>query len=300
MKSNTFAAIDIGSNAARLLIKRCDPDAPEGADPLRKLLLLRVPPRLGFDVFSKGKVSAKKGENLVRFMKACRQLVKIYSVDEMRACATSAMRDAENGSELIKEVEKEADIKIEIISGEEEARIVYANHLESGLADTLGPSLCVDVGGGSTEINFISDGELRRSLSFNIGTVRLLTGKVRPREWERLNTELSSLAADYGPMTIIGSGGNINKLYKMASVKDEARSSFPVEELSRLYHLLRPLSVEQRMSIYSLRPDRADVIIPAAEIFLNVASLVRAERIVVPVVGVADGIIDSLYSRCGC
>lgn len=294
MKEITFAAIDIGSNAVRLLIKREEEDSH---GPLKKLLLLRVPLRLGFDVFSKGKVTDKKAENLIRLMKAYRQLMKIYSVDVMRACATSAMRDAENGKELIKEIDEKTGIRIEIIAGEEEARIVYNNHVEYQ-GDRKGNYLYVDVGGGSTEINLLSEGELKKSMSFNIGTVRLLTGQVKPSEWHRLNEELSELASRYSDITIIGSGGNINKLYKMAQYKDEPHDTFSVAELARLYHMLKPLSVEQRMKIYNLKSDRADVIIPAAEIFLNVASLVNARNIVVPVIGVADGIIDGLYATC--
>lgn len=290
MKEKTYAAIDIGSNAVRLLIKRLE---NETDDKLKKLLLLRVPLRLGFDVFAKGKVSQKKGENLLRLMKAYRQLIKIYDVDELRACATSAMRDAGNGKELIKEIEDKTGIKIEIIAGEEEAKIVYYNHIEySGAPD--GNYLYVDVGGGSTEINLLADGRLQESLSFNIGTVRILTGKVKEEEWARLNEELTKISKRYDDIVIIGSGGNINKLYKLAKTKNEEDNSFSVEELSRIYHLLKPLSVEERMKKYDLKPDRADVIIPASEIFLTVASVTEAKKIVVPVIGVADGIIDGL------
>ncbi len=292
MKDRTFAAIDIGSNAVRLLIKRTDDDEQE--DKLKKLLLLRVPLRLGFDVFAKGKVSDKKAENLLRLMKAYRQLMKIYSVDEMRACATSAMRDAENGKELIEEIEDKTGIKIEIIAGEEEAQIVYNNHVEYH-GDCDGNYLYVDVGGGSTEINFLTDGELKKSMSFNIGTVRILTDKVNQEEWKRLHDELQNLIETYKDIVIIGSGGNINKLYKLAKLKNEEKNSFSVDELSRIYHLLKPLSVKQRMKMFDLKPDRADVIIPASEIFLNVASITGAKEIVVPVIGVADGIIDGLY-----
>jgi exopolyphosphatase/guanosine-5'-triphosphate,3'-diphosphate pyrophosphatase len=290
----TFAAIDIGSNAVRLLIKRVEDDDRDNK--LKKLLLLRVPLRLGFDVFAKGKVSDKKGENLIRLMKAYRQLMKIYSVDECRACATSAMRDAENGKELIKEIEDKTGISIEIIAGEEEAKIVYNNHVEYQ-DDRSGNFLYVDVGGGSTEVNFLTDGDLRKSMSFNIGTVRILTGKVKDEEWARLNRQLKPIVTDYSDIVIIGSGGNINKLYKMAREKDEATHSFSVGELARLYHILKPLSVKERMKEFDLKSDRADVIIPAAEIFLNIASVTGARRIIVPVIGVADGIIDGLYEK---
>ena len=294
----TFAAIDIGSNAARLLIKRAESEEGDSSvcPALKKLLLLRVPLRLGFDVFSKGEVSEKKAENLIRLMKAYKQLIKIYEVDRLRACATSAMRDAENGPELIKRIRKETDIDIEIIPGAEEASIVYNNHIEQG-GETRGDYLYVDVGGGSTELNFISDGTLISSRSFNIGTVRILTDKVKDSQWTELNDYLNGIEKDHKQVTIIGSGGNINKLYKMARTKDETDKSFTVDELARIYHTLEPLSVEQRMERYNLRADRADVIIPAARIFLNIASVVHARRIIVPTIGVADGIIDGLYLK---
>lgn len=261
---------------------------------LKKLLLLRVPLRLGFDVFSKGEISEKKAENLVRLMKAYKQLIKIYDVDRLRACATSAMRDASNGPEILRKIKKEADIDIDIIPGEEEARIVYNNHLERGGMDA-GAYLYVDVGGGSTELNFLENGHLVDSKSFNIGTVRILADKVNQHEWDRMHAFLEKLAAMYPDITIIGSGGNINKLYKLANEKDKENQSFNVAELSRLYHTLKPLSIEQRMDRYGMRADRADVIIPAAEIFLNIASTVNAKTIIVPTIGVADGIIDGLY-----
>lgn len=293
MKEKTYAAIDIGSNAVRLLVKRSQSNDSKSPD-LKKLLLLRVPLRLGFDVFAKGKVSAGKADDLVRLMKAYRLLMKIYDVDTYRACATSAMRDAENGKQIIRKIEEETDIRIEIIPGDEEAKIVYNNHIErTGTPD--GNYLYVDVGGGSTEINLLSAGELKVSKSFNIGTVRILTGKVKPSEWTRLDSELEILASQYGNITIIGSGGNINKLYKMATRDEKGGDCLTVAQLSRIYHLLKPLSCKERMDRYDLKPDRADVIIPAAEIFLNIAGVVDANKIIVPVIGVADGIIDGLY-----
>ncbi|MDE5644575.1 MAG: Ppx/GppA family phosphatase [Muribaculaceae bacterium] len=294
MREKTYAAIDIGSNAVRLLIKREESDTFETVPALKKLLLLRVPLRLGFDVFSKGEVSDKKADNLVRLMKAYRQLIRIYEVDRLRACATSAMRDAANGPDLLKRIRKETGIEVEIIAGEEEARIVYDNHIERGGLDS-GSYLYVDVGGGSTELNLIDNGTLIDSRSFNIGTVRILTGRVRKSEWDEMHDFLAGIASRFRDVTIIGSGGNINKLYKLAEVKDKENESFPVSELSRLYHTLKPLSVAQRMERYGMRNDRADVIIPAADIFLTVASTVGADKIIVPTIGVADGIIDGLY-----
>lgn len=292
----TYAAIDIGSNAARLLIKRSEKEICGPRPCLEKLILVRVPLRLGFDVFARGEISEKRAENLIRLMKAYRQLMKIYDVDVYRACATSAMRDAANGQELIKRIKKTSGLDLEIIDGAQEARIVYENHLES-TSDSRGNFLYVDVGGGSTELNFLSFGELLGSRSFNIGTVRMLTGKVKEKTLDDLRDMCKGLADRYRDINIIGSGGNINKLFRMARDKDSEAKTMPVAELRRLYDELAPLTVEQRMERYGMKPDRADVIIPAARIFLSIADMVGASYIMVPVIGVADGIIDTLVKK---
>ena len=294
-KAKTYAAIDIGSNAARLLIKRIDQNAAKRSG-FKKLLLLRVPIRWGFDVFKAGKLSKKKMEQVVRLLKAYRQLMKIYGVETYRACATSAMRDAKNGKEVMQEVKKETGITIEIISGQEEARIIYENHVEC-MQDRKGNYMYVDVGGGSTEINLLSDGVLCASASYNLGTVRLLNDAVKPEVWERLATELALLTQGMTDISIIGSGGNINKLYRLAEKKDRKRQCFTVAALRELYEELLPLTPEERMDQYALKQDRADVIVPAAQIFLRIAEVIRATRIFVPVIGLADGIIDDLYLK---
>ncbi len=291
MKTTNYAAIDIGTNAVRLLIKQVDTDGAEVT--FNKQLFLRVPLRLGFDVFREGRVSGTKGKKLERLMKAYRQLMKIYEVDRYRACATSAMRDAANGHELIAAIRKATDINIEIIAGEEEAKIVYNNHVEQ-FEDRQGNYVYVDVGGGSTEINLLTDGQLVCSRSYNVGTIRLLSGMVEEEYWERLFFELSELAAPYPDIHIIGSGGNINKLYRLTGKKDKQRI-LTIDELRALYEALHPLTPEERMRAFKLKADRADVIVPAAEIFLNVAAAVRAVDIRVPVIGLCDGIIDTLY-----
>lgn len=291
MKTVNYAAIDIGSNAARLLIKKVETD---GTTPeFTKQLFLRVPLRLGFDVFRQGRVSDAKAKKMERLMKAYRQLMKIYDVDRYRACATSAMRDAANGPKLIESIFKDTGIQIEIIAGEEEAGIVYNNHVEQ-LEDRDGNYIYVDVGGGSTEINLLTNGELVCSRSYNVGTIRILNGGVDEAAWQRMRDELAELAAPYGDVHIIGSGGNINKLYRLTGKKDKKRI-LTIEELRGLYEVLNPLTPEQRMAEYKLKADRADVIVPAAEIFLTVAAAVRAKDIVVPVIGLCDGIIDTLY-----
>lgn len=291
MKTVNYAAIDIGSNAARLLIKKVETD---GTTPeFTKQLFLRVPLRLGFDVFRQGRVSDAKAKKMERLMKAYRQLMKIYDVDRYRACATSAMRDAANGPKLIESIFKDTGIQIEIIAGEEEAGIVYNNHVEQ-LEDRDGNYIYVDVGGGSTEINLLTNGELVCSRSYNVGTIRILNGGVDEAAWQRMRTELTELAAPYEDVHIIGSGGNINKLYRLTGKKEKKRV-LTIEELRGLYEVLNPLTPEQRMAEYKLKADRADVIVPAAEIFLTVAAAVRAKDIVVPVIGLCDGIIDTLY-----
>ena len=287
----TYAAIDIGSNAVRLLIKQLEsPEAPH----FTKVLLLRVPLRLGFDVFSTGRISEKKEKNMVRLMKAYRNLMRIYDVSDYRACATSAMRDAANGPEIIRAIEKKTGIRIEIIDGQEEARMIYNNHIEY-MKGRKGNFMYVDVGGGSTEINLLSDGELVCSRSYNIGTVRILNEAVKESEWQRLGKDMKDLVLSYPGINLIGSGGNINKLIKLVRGKDSRYSRMTVQSLHELYGKLKEMTVEQRMEEYAMKPDRADVIVPAAEIFLTIARLVKADFVHVPVIGLADGIIDSLY-----
>lgn len=291
-----YAAIDIGSNAVRLLIKKVQDNENLVNKRLSKVMLLRVPLRLGFDVFSLGEVSDTKALKLRRLMKAFRQLMKIYEVTDYRACATSAMRDAKNGKLVIKRILKDTGINIEVIDGQEEARMIYNNHVEC-LEDRTGNYIYVDVGGGSTEINLLTNGELVQSLSYDIGTVRMLSNAVKEESWERMKGDLNRLMVDYQNINIIGSGGNINKLYRLADKKDKKNLRLPVPSLQALYDALKPLVPEQRMEEFSLKADRADVIVPAAEIFLTIAGIVKAEYVHVPVIGLADGIIDSLYAK---
>ena len=296
MSNKCYAAIDIGSNAVRLLIKKEKEDENLISKRLSKVMLLRVPLRLGFDVFSLGEVSEIKLVKLRRLMKAFRQLMKIYEVTDYRACATSAMRDAKNGKSVIKKILKDTGINIEVIDGQEEAHMIYNNHIEC-MEDRTGNYIYVDVGGGSTEINLLTNGELVQSLSYNIGTVRILSGAVKDETWAQMKDDLTRLTADFQGINIIGSGGNINKLYRLAEKKDKKKMRMPIASLQGLYDQLKPLTPEQRMNEFSLKADRADVIVPAAEIFLTIANIVKAEYIHVPVIGLADGIIDSLYSK---
>ena len=290
-----YAAIDICSNAVRLLIKSIDREAVQEKK-IKKVMMLRVPLRLGFDVFSIGELSEKKADKLRRLMKAFRQLMKIYDVDDYRACATSAMRDARNGRTIIKKIEKDTGIRIEIIDGQEEARMIYNNHIEC-MEDRLGNYMYVDVGGGSTEINLLTNGELVWSVSYNIGTVRMLSNAVKEGTWQQMEEELMKVTEGVAAINIIGSGGNINKLFRLADKKDKKLQRLPVSSLQTVYDVLKPLTPEERVEAFSLKQDRADVIVPAAEIFLKIAEVVHAEYIYVPVIGLSDGIIDNLYAK---
>ena len=272
-----YAAIDIGSNAVRLLIKSIDREAVQEKK-IKKVMMLRVPLRLGFDVFSIGELSEKKADKLRRLMKAFRQLMKIYDVDDYRACATSAMRDARNGRTIIKKIEKDTGIRIEIIDGQEEARMIYNNHIEC-MEDRHGNYMYVDVGGGSTEVNLLVKGELVCSKSYNIGTVRMLNDAVDFGEWKRLEADMKTLSENYLGTNIIGSGGNINKLYRLAEKTDKKRQRISVTVLKSLYEKLKLLSFEERMQVFNLKPDRADVIVPASEIFLTIAEIFHSEYI---------------------
>ena len=291
IKEFNLAAIDVGSNAARLLIKTVSIDL-DGRLSQRKALFLRVPLRLGMEVFKKGKISREKEEAFLRTMKAYRQLMKVFKVRDYRACATSAMRGAKNGRQVMDRVNEATGLGLKIISGDEESQIIYDIHL-SQLQDDNN-YLYVDVGGGSTEVTFISQGQRVMSHSYNIGTVRMLSEAVKAEELQHVRNGLGKVAAGYGDITIIGSGGNINKLYRIAPKRDKTEGRLPVDTLVRLHDRLAKMSLQERMDVFNMKPDRADVIVPAAEIFMMVAQSVGAKAIKVPNVGLADGLINDM------
>lgn len=294
MEKVNYAAIDIGSNAVRLLIKSVNDRAYD--ELFTKVLLLRVPLRLGEDAFATGEISEKKAKNLLRLIKAFRQLMKIYDVVDYRACATSAMRDAKNSKKITENIYKKTGVRIEVIDGQEEARIVYDNHIENLLSREKN-YIYVDVGGGSTEISFITGGELKSSKSYNVGTVRMLKNSVKEDDYNALRQDIEAIAKDYPDLIMIGSGGNINKLFRLADDKDKKSAMLPVESLRKLNDSLRQYAPEERRKVFGLKPDRAEVIVPAAEIFLEVARCGQSKKIWVPTIGLADGIIDSLYTN---
>jgi len=290
MDSIKFAAIDIGSNAVRLLIMSVSPHDPTEA--YSKLLMIRFPLRLGQESFLSGKIPDEKAKQLLRLMKAFKHLIKAYDVVEYRACATSAMRDAKNSKEIVKEIMKETGIKIEVIDGQEESTIIYESHF----ADNLNKDhnyIFVDVGGGSTEISLIASGELVQSKSYDIGTVRLLNNKVKSKEYDQLHADLAELKEQYVINDIIGSGGNIIKLNTLAQVRKDRKLSLAA--LDALNETLKQYTVDGLIEKYKLKPDRADVITHAASIYIDVAKSIGAKSFIVPKIGLIDGIVHMLY-----
>ncbi len=287
-----LAAIDIGSNAARLLITEVIND--NGKPQFNKLNLIRVPLRLGFDVFEKGEISKQKRGMILQTMKAFGHLIKAYDVQHIKACATSAMRDASNSEDIIRKVKLEAGIEINIISGDDEAAFIYENHIAENL-DKLHSYLYIDVGGGSTELTFFADGKLKYKESFNIGTIRLLKGQVTEDTWNEMKDHLKQNTKSNLPMIAIGSGGNINKVFSLSKKKEG--KPLHIDLLKDYYKEFSAVGLEQRIQLYKLREDRADVIVPALQIYINVMRWADMSEIYVPKIGLADGLIQSLYEE---
>lgn len=288
-----IAAIDIGSNAARLLINEVKKNS-KGKPEFIKLNLLRIPLRLGMDVFSKGEIGAERKKMIIDSMKIFSDLMKVYKVEHSRACATSAMRDAKNGQDIIQEVKETSNINIEIISGDEEANLVYENHIEENL-DKENAYLYIDVGGGSTELTFYENEKKKYEKSFNIGTIRLLNGLVTDDMWHSMKKEIAENITSKKNIVAIGSGGNINKLFSMSKTKDGMPMSS--SHLKKFQKEISPLSVDERMTKYGIREDRADVLEPALKIFNNVLAWAKIDKIYVPKISVADGLIHNIYEN---
>ena len=288
-----LAAIDIGSNAARLLITEAAVDEKNKTS-FNKISLIRVPLRLGFDVFDTGKISARKTEMLVSTMKGFSNLIKAFEVVAFKACATSAMRDAANTKEIISLVQQESGIEIEVISGSQEASFVFENHIAENL-DKEHSYLYIDVGGGSTELTFFSNNELVFKDSFNIGTIRLLQNAVTDTSWNQMKDDIKLKTKSHNQVTAIGSGGNINKIFSLSKRKDG--KPLPLELLRDFYKELSNVSLKDRISIYKLREDRADVIVPALQIYINTMRWAGATEIYVPKIGLADGLIQHLWEE---
>jgi len=287
-----YAAIDIGSNAIRLLIS--DIIQNEGQYSAKKNTLIRVPLRLGDDAFLEKYLSRKKIEDLEKTILAFKNLMEVYKVQDYQACATSAMRECSNGQEVMDRIQFLSQVKIEIIDGKKEARMIYASHLAENL-DKKRNFLYIDVGGGSTELSLFMDGKLLGSNSFNIGTIRMLDNKDNLEEWESLKNWIKTNTFNIKGIAGIGTGGNINKLFKLAMEKEGV--PMPVTKLKSVYQYLSSYSLKDRINVLGLKQDRADVILPAAEIFLAVCRWSGIKQIHVPKSGLVDGIIQGLIEK---
>lgn len=286
-----FAAIDIGSNAVRLLIMSVTLDEEEA---FNKELMIRIPLRLGQQVFVNGKLNDIKRKQLLRTMKAFRHLMNVFEVESFRACATAAMREAKNAKEIVKEIFKETEIDIEIIDGHEEALMIYESHFLYNLNDQQNYAF-IDVGGGSTEVTVISNGALVFSNSYKIGTVRLLFDKVEDEEYMKLQHDMDEIKELYQINDVIASGGNIIKLNTLAKTRKGRKLS--LSSLNEINEQLKTLSVDERIKTYGLKQDRADVITNAGDIYLSIAQLLGAKSFVVPKIGLIDGLIHLQYTK---
>lgn len=287
-----FGAIDIGTNAARLLIGELTEE--QGKIFVNKISYTRIPLRLGEDVFTKGKISKDKTIHFRKTMKAFMLLAEIYDIKDLRACATSAMREARNGDKIRAKIYKDTGIDIEIISGDEEANLIFSTFFLLDI-DKTKPFLVVDVGGGSTEITLFQDGIRTSSFSFNIGTIRLLKEKTNPTIWNDIQEWMDEHVLPLGIETVYATGGNINKAHKMLG--GQVMDPISKDKIKALYDSLAPLSVRQRMEKFQLKPDRADVIIPALDIYLFIMNYANIEEMIVPKIGLSDGIIYHLHQK---
>lgn len=288
-----LAAIDIGSNAARLLINEASV-YKDGTVDFTKMNLLRIPLRLGFEVFDTGVVSDAKKKKLIETLKAYKLLMSVYNVEAFRACATSAMRDAVNGPQVMKEIYEETGIKIDIISGQEEATIIYETHIAEKLSENKS-YLYIDVGGGSTEVTMYSENHTIFKESFNIGTIRMLHNKVTDEQWEHMKWYIKTHTRSYQPLEAIGTGGNINKIFSISKRKEG--KPLPLDLLKDYYKELSYTPLEERKHLYQFRDDRADVIVPALQLYISIMRWSLADEIYVPKIGLADGLIKMLYNE---
>ncbi len=287
-----YAAIDIGSNAVRLLI--ADITKNDSGYGFKKNTLIRVPLRLGDDAFLDHQISPKKVDELIKTMSAFKNLMDVYQVSKYLACATSAMREAENGKDVVKKIKKIADIDLEIIAGQREANIIYSNHIEENL-DAKKSYLYIDVGGGSTELSVFVNKQPIASKSFNIGTIRILDNQDKEETWEEMRDWVKMHTKEQKNLAGIGTGGNINKLFRMSGEKDDLPLTYL--KLKTLYNELNSYSLKERITIMKLNQDRADVIIPACEIYLTLMKWTGIKQIYVPKVGMVDGIINLLIEE---
>lgn len=284
-----LAAIDVGSNAIRVLI--AEVKKPLGVWQYAKIAYLRLPVRLGDDVFEKGSISDAKIERFLDGMKIFKAMLAFYKVDAYRAVATSAMRDSNNSKRIQSRVLKETGITLEVISGKEEAELVY---LTFQLMHNIKTNyLLVDVGGGSTEITLFQDNQIHAAKSFQIGSVRMLKNKVKPEEWDKMRDWIATEIAPYNPQRIFGSGGTINSVHKV--LENSSKDPVTIHQLDSLVKTLEGLSLEERLIRFPIKEDRADVIVPAMQIYTFVLNSMNLSEVYVPKMGLSDGVLLDLY-----
>jgi exopolyphosphatase/guanosine-5'-triphosphate,3'-diphosphate pyrophosphatase len=287
-----FAAIDIGSNSIRLLIEHVMETEKEVM--FKKNSLIRVPIRLGSFAFTDHKIPEASIKRLVDAMKGFKHLMIANDVIHYKGAATSALREAKNGEAVVKRIEKEAGVKIQVISGAAEARMIFAS--QQSFASKLKENcIFIDVGGGSTEMTIFSKGEVVNVKSFDIGTIRILNNLVAKETWKDMREWLKKSTTKLNNFSIVGSGGNINRIAKLAQLK--LGKSMPISILDQIVAELKPLSIQERMSRFDLNPDRADVIVPAGEIFLNIMKWTNATKIYIPKIGLSDGMVREVYAE---
>ena len=287
-----FASVDIGSNAVRLFFGYVF--ETQAGPVFKKASLVRLPIRLGADSFHHKAIDREKIEDIISGMHAFKYLMEAYGAISFRAVATSAMRDASNGKAVVAEIFDKTGINIELIDGEAEAALIFENHIAEKLG-TNDAFIYMDVGGGSTEFTLFKEGQKIKARSFNIGTIRLKDDLVERQTWLNLKTWLEEIRTEFKPSKIIGSGGNINTLFKLTELKH--MTPLPKRLLERWLKMLKNLSYDEKISELGLRPDRADVIVPATELFIMAMDYSGCKEVIVPKVGLADGIIHQLYDE---
>jgi exopolyphosphatase/guanosine-5'-triphosphate,3'-diphosphate pyrophosphatase len=287
-----YGAIDIGTNAARLLVGEVTTE--NGHSFVKKISYTRIPLRLGEEVFEDGKISSKKASHFSKTMKAFRLISEIFEVKELRACATSAMREAKNREEIQELIEKETGVNIEIISGNEEADLIFGTFFLMDFDKTM-PFIVIDVGGGSTEVSVFENGERIASKSFQIGTIRLLKGKVKDSIWKEIHDWLAEHVDLQSVHQIFATGGNINKVHKMLGAQH--METISVKKIAELRNEISVLNLEQRVERYQLKPDRADVIVPAMDIYLYIMQELNCNNMIVPKIGLSDGMIYDMHLK---
>ncbi|MDV0444641.1 Exopolyphosphatase [Methanimicrococcus sp. At1] len=285
-----FATIDVGSNAVRLLLT--DVRTIKNDVVFERLAILRVPVRLGEDAFSRGKISTDKTTQLLKTMCGFHEIIDGFQVADTMACATSALREAKNGKAIAKQIKKKTGLDLQIIDGKKEAKLIYANHIEKNF-DPRYSYLYIDVGGGSTEITFVSGG-VQKSKSFNVGCIRLKEGFVLKETWKEMDKWLKKNVRGKNVVGV-GSGGNIRSLYLLAGkINNEP---LKIEELDFLDEMLRNYTIEERMTKLGLKPDRADIIVPACSIYRHIMDTCGIQTIYAPIIGLSDGMVHALYAK---